>query len=129
MDSAHKGKRCAVFLLCAVLLHYASCDLNMYCLLQKKVNVGVRKREECISPYLLTRSVSVNFVHTVHGGKAMHSAALQYPHLLPRRKNCENLLWTLPFAFSFQVCMWIQINTMFCFCLLLLDPTSMQLTI
>lgn len=31
-----RGRGCVAFLLCAVLLHYASCDPNMYCILQKK---------------------------------------------------------------------------------------------
>lgn len=37
-----EGKGCAVFLLCAVLLLYASCDPNMYCILQKKQNKKIR---------------------------------------------------------------------------------------
>lgn len=61
-----------MFLLCAVLLLYASCDPKMYCILQKKKreDVSVRQREKCISPDALTlSSVSVDFVQTVHGRK------------------------------------------------------------
>lgn len=66
-----RGRGCAVFLLCAVLLHYASCDLNMYCILKKKrVDVRVRQRDKCISPDMLTQSaVSEDFVQTVRGRK------------------------------------------------------------
>lgn len=53
-----EGKGCAVFLLCAVLLLYASCDPNMYCILQKKKEkkklMSVQGRERNASP--LTRS-------------------------------------------------------------------------
>lgn len=70
-----QGKGRAVFHLCAVLLLYASCDPNMYCILQQKkkkeeVDVRLRQREKCISPDALTqRSVLVDFVQTVLGRK------------------------------------------------------------
>lgn len=70
-----RGRGCAVFLLCAVLLHYASCDLNMYCILKKKkkrVDVRVRQRDKCISPDVLTQSaVSEDFLQTERGRKKM----------------------------------------------------------
>lgn len=43
-----RKKGCAVLLLCVVLLHYASCNTNMYCVLQKEKWC----RDSCVFPLM-----------------------------------------------------------------------------
>lgn len=50
------GELCAVFLLCAVLLDYASCDPNMYCLLEKTKRWCQIAIQSASPPVMLTQS-------------------------------------------------------------------------
>lgn len=89
-----------MFHLCAVLLLYASCDPNMYCILKKKkkkkknkkeeVDVRLRQREKCISPDTLTqRSVLVDFVQTVLGRKKCCTVT-ESVYFFPTKRTVRN---------------------------------------
>lgn len=98
-DTGKRGKKgCVfVFVLCAVLLHYASCDPNMYCILQKKQNkkidVRARQRENRISHQHTEKCVSeLCTKQYMEEKKCTMLPCNSIVYFFPAKKNCEKHL-------------------------------------
>lgn len=84
-------KGCAVFLLCAVLLHYASCDPNMYCILKEKLMSDLPRHvhtDKCVS----TRK---------REKKMLHCNRIVY--FFPTKRTVRNAFGPCLFASPYQV--------------------------